>query len=120
MRPHLAPLIVLFLVAACGSTRDAVLVRAMAGLDAASRVFVAQDVAAQDRIVAEAPSHEQGRAALEAYRARRDKVAAGFVLAYSAVAAASVDLTEASLQAALVAGAEVVQAMRALFPGGGR
>jgi hypothetical protein len=65
----------------------------------------------QNEIVARSTSREAGQAALEAHRERRDRVAATFVAAYAAVAAASVDLNAASLERAALAAAAAVRAL---------
>jgi hypothetical protein len=117
---HRIPIVVVLALAAgaaCAS-RDAALSRTMAGIDAAARVLATADAAAQQRIVEEATSEADGRARLGVYRARRAQVEAAFVVAYAAVAAASIDLTEDALRAALSAGGAAVRAVQALATGG--
>jgi len=113
MRPSRLAMI-LTLLAACAAGRQEILSRTMAGVDAASKAFLAYDQHHQAELVDAAISRADGAAALFAYRAKRDKVAAAFIGAYSALAVASVDLSDASLTAAAHATAAMLAAMRNL------
>ncbi len=105
----------LLFVACAGVTRDAVLSRTMAGLQAADKAFVAKDDQIQMDIVASAHDEGDGRNMLAQYRVGpRAKVVAAFTVAYTAVATASVDLTEASLANLVHAAAEAVRALKEL------
>jgi hypothetical protein len=117
-RARLLALALTTLAWACASapSRDAVLSRVQSGLDAAEKVFVARDGDMQMAIVAAASSREDGQAKLAEHRKKRDKIAAAFVFAYGAVAAASVDLTASSLEQAARAAAAAVRALGDLSP----
>lgn len=103
-------------VVACATSRDAVLSRVSSGLEAAQKAFIQADVRNQEAIVAKATSLEEGKKALAAYRDKRDKVAGAFVLAWSAVAAASLDLTEKSFVEAVGAAGAAYRAWKELSP----
>lgn len=107
-------LLILACVAACATSRDAILSRAMAGLSAADKAFVAADARLQDEIVAKADSEADGRRQLAEYRVRRDVVTVAFIGAYTAVAIASTDLNATSLGEAVKAVAGAVAAYRGL------
>lgn len=110
------PALILFALAlvACATSRDAVLSRTLAGLQAADKAFVAHDAELQAEIVAKAESEADGRRELAEYRVRRDKVTAAFIVAYTAVATASVDLTEDSLVQLVRAAAQAIAALKEL------
>lgn len=108
----------LALVACAHVTRDEVLSRTMAGLEAADKAFVAKDDAIQMEIVAKADNEGEGRNALQQYRVGpRAKVVVAFTVAYTAVATASIDLSEASLTQLVHAAAEAIAAFKTLDGG---
>lgn len=104
------PLLLAFVLgaAACAVSRDVVLTKSLAGVNAAREAFVAFDKAHQDGIVADSKTFEGGRLALDAYREQRNKVTIALVAAYGAIAVAAADVTDSK---SLV---EVVDAMTAL------
>lgn len=107
-------------LAGCAATKDQVLTRSLAGVDAAEKAFVAYDHEHQSGIVSGATSREQGEKSLTEYRAQRDKVTAALVAAYGAIAVASSDGSDASIRKTIDAVTAVVAAMRELgvIPGG--
>lgn len=123
MKPNRIVVLALTLcLAACATaTKEQIIARTFAGLQAAEDAFVKGDARRQDAIVEAATSHEQGVAALAAYKAKRDKVAVSFVAAYSAIAVASVDLTDSAITQMVSLAAEVISALRelGLLPSGG-
>lgn len=88
--------LVLLLVAACGTSRDAVLVRTTAGVDAAFAAFKAEDERLQMRIVDGAATRPEAEVKLKEHRAARDKVNHAFVGAYAGIAAAALSPSDAT------------------------
>jgi hypothetical protein len=84
-------LALLVFVGACGASRELVLAKTKAGLDAAREALVQYNAQHEDEIVTNATSHELGAKELADYRAKRANVTKVFVVAYGALAAASVD-----------------------------
>ena len=113
MRAHAFVLVLLFL-AGCAASKDAVLSRSLAGVEAAEKAFLAYDKAHQGGLVDAATSREQGEKSLADYRAQRDKVVAALVASYGAIAVASTDGSDASLRAAVNAMTAMVAALREL------
>ena len=120
MRHAHAFVLVLLFLAGCAASKDAVLSRSLAGVEAAEKAFLAYDKAHQGGLVDSATSREQGEKSLADYRAQRDKAAAALVAAYLAIAVASTDGSEASLKATTDAMVALITAMRELgiIPGG--
>lgn len=116
----LAFVFLLVAVAGCAASRDEVLSRALAGVEAADKSFVGYDKAHQGGIVDSATSREQGERSLAEYRGQRDKVTAAFVAAYGAIAVASVDANDAAIKSTIDTMATLVTALRELgvIPGG--
>lgn len=81
--------IVFVALTGCGpSARVKALKTTLASVDAARAAFVAWDDKTQTQIVDEASSLDEGRARLNAHRAKRDKLTGYFELAYRTLAAA--------------------------------
>lgn len=99
----------------CGpSARTRTLQVTLAATTVAQAGFVAQDAAHQQALVDRATSLDAGRAALGAYRARRDRVGALFVATYRAVAVAATT-QDGDLTDAVTAARELAAALAALF-----
>lgn len=99
----------------CGpSARTRTLQVTLAATAAAQAGFIAQDAAHQQALVDRAASLDEGRAALGAYRTRRDRVVALFIAAYRAVAIAAT-VEEGGLADAVAASRELAAALAALF-----
>lgn len=80
------------LAAACGpDARQRTLTNTLRGVDTARTAFVIADRTAQDVIVAQATSLEEGQRQLTEYRARRQRVVDAFETVYRAIALASLD-----------------------------
>lgn len=102
-----------YLLLACGpSSRGKALRASLVGVDASRDGFLAYDQEAQAKIVADATSLEEGRAALDTYRAERQKVVAAFEVAYRMIALALVD--KADLPAVVEAAASLQDAIDSL------
>lgn len=86
-------LVLVLAFAACGAShREQTIKATLAAVNEARDSFVSLDNAAQQTIVAIAPSYERGLAALLVYRKRREVVVDAFAAAYRAIAqAATVD-----------------------------
>lgn len=115
---------VLFVLAACltacpGSYQRRLNV-ALSGLNAARDGFLIYDDRAQQQIVSQADpaKPEEATAALAAYRAKRDKVTHCFVIAYSALTVAALDLSEKSLAEAMAQAVVLYGEIKALMGGG--
>lgn len=99
---------------ACGpSARERALSYTLAGLNGARSGFVVFDEVAQTHIVDQATSLESGEAALKAYRAQREPVMQAFMIAYSALAAASVDMSVANIAEAAARAKDLYEAVKA-------
>lgn len=110
---HRSPILfVLALVAACATSKDAVLTRTLAGLDAAHTAFEAMDTRRQADLVERAQTMAEGKAALASHRARRDKVEDGFIAAYSALALASLERSDLNLGRLVQLATEAIVAFR--------
>jgi hypothetical protein len=108
------PILVL-LLAACGANpRQEALQTSLTALNTARNGFVAWDKAHQQKIVAGAATYEEGKAAIDAYRAKRAKVVQGFVVAYSALAAAALDDKTSMLIEAAIAAQELYKLIKLL------
>lgn len=76
----------------------------LVALNTARDTFVMWDGQHQKGLVAKAESLEDGKKLLADYRSRRQTVVQGFIVAYSALAAAALeDKTEALIEAAVAA-----------------
>lgn len=106
----------LLLLAACATSKDAVLTRTLAGLDAAHSAFEAMDTRRQADIVERATSLADGKAALLAYRGKRDKIEDGFIAAYAAVGLASVQLSDLTIARLIQISTEAIVAFRGWSP----
>ena len=96
------------------STRTQTLRATLAATNAAQAGFVAQDAAHQQALVDRATSLDEGRAALGAYRTRRDRVVALFIATYRAVAVAAT-VEDAGVSDVVAASRELAAALAALF-----
>lgn len=77
---------------ACGpSARQTALQTSLTALNAARDGFVQWDKQKQTKIVADAKTLDDGKAALKTYRAKRGPIVEGFTVAYSALALAALD-----------------------------
>ena len=120
MKPSTArvPLILAFLLAlsACPGpdAKQKALQTSLTALNAARDGFVVWDKNHQQKIVDEATSLEQGKAALAAYRAKRAPVEQGFVVAYSALATAALERSAAMILEAALAAKEVYKLVKLL------
>lgn len=103
----------LALGAACAG-REKALARTATALDAARYAFVEGDLQRQREIADGAPTLADGQERLRAYRAARAKVSAAFIAAYTALAAASLELTEVSFREAVAAAGTAVRGLREL------
>jgi hypothetical protein len=105
------PLILVFLLAlpACPGpdAKQKALQTSLTALNAAREGFVAWDKNHQQKIVDDATSLDQGKAALAAYRTKRAPVEQGFVVAYSALAVAALEKSAAMILEAALAAKEV-------------
>lgn len=86
--------VLLALIGACGTTREEVLGRTLQGVNAARDGFVQFDKEHQDLIVEKAETFEEGEANLRVYRDKREVVTSAFIVAYSAIAAAAIDVSD--------------------------
>lgn len=89
MRKPATALLLLFLLACGASARERTVATALTTTNAARDSFVAFDAAYQQKIVATATSLEDGRAKLDAYRAKRDPLIQAFATVYRLVATAA-------------------------------
>lgn len=80
----------------------------LVAVDAARDGFVAWDREHQQALVDKATSREEGVAALEQYRGRRQVVVDGFEVTYRALAVAATQTDEPSLKAALEQAAQLL------------
>jgi hypothetical protein len=87
----------------------------LTGVNAARDGFVAWDASHQQQLVAEATTLGAGEEALKSYRASREKVRDGFVLAYQALAVAATQTDDPSLQAALARAGDLIAAVKAFM-----
>lgn len=114
-RVSVLALAVVMMLGACGATaRQRALDTTLAALDAARDGFVAYDSAKQAAIVDAAITKEAGVSALAAWREKRTAVVELFLVAYSALAAACLDATQATLQEAAFAAARAYDAVKHL------
>ena len=100
--------------ACAASTRTQTLQITLAATTAAQVGFVAQDAAHQQALVDRATTLDEGRAALGAYRTRRDRVVALFIATYRAVAVAAT-VAEGGLSDVVAASRELTVALATLF-----
>jgi hypothetical protein len=105
---------ILLLCAACAASKDVVLSKTFAGLNAARDAFVTWDERHQAEIVDAAKSLEEGKAALTSYRAKRTKVKVAFEVAYGAFAVASISGTADAIAKASTAATSLLSALREL------
>ena len=107
---------VVFALTACPGpdAKERALRSSLTALNAARDGFVAWDKDHQQKIVEEATSLEDGKSKLAAYRAKREPVTQGFVVAYSAIAAAALDRSAAMIVEAAVAAKEVYDLVKLL------
>lgn len=93
-RRHVLLVVALLLAAGCGPTAtQRALNTSLAALNAASDGFLAWDEKHQQAIVDGPGTVEEKEAKIAEYRAKRDKVVQGFIVAYGALAAAAADQT---------------------------
>jgi hypothetical protein len=101
--PRIALIFVALLLTGCPSpdAKQKALQASMSALNTARDTFVAWDEHHQHSLVAKAKTFDEGKQSLESYRDQRSKVVQGFVVAYSAIAAAALeDKLEALVEAA--------------------
>jgi len=109
----------LALSAACGpNARQTSLKTSLTALNAARDGFVQWDKTAQAKIVEDATSLDQGKAALKAYRDKREPIIEGFTIAYSALALAALEDNVARLTEAIAAAAALYELIKDLTDGG--
>lgn len=109
-------LFVMSVVVACGAdAKQRTLKTTLVGLNAARDGFVAWDNEHQQHIVDTAQYLQEGQDKLKAYRAKRAKIEAGFVIAYEALATAALDLKAENLLAAITSVTQLYKALRALI-----
>lgn len=102
-------------VSSCGeSSQQKALRVGLYSLNAARDGFVAWDQNRQAAIVAQAKTREEAVTNLTAFRARRDGVADGFMVAYAALALAAVSPTVANLGEAATQAARLYEAIKHL------
>ncbi|UCC72057.1 MAG: hypothetical protein JSV86_17065 [Gemmatimonadota bacterium] len=102
----------------CGPTaKEKALKYSLTGLNAARDGFVVWDEAHQKKIVEDATSLEEGKAALAAYRFKRERVLQSFTVAYSALAVAALDPSAEMLIEALQAAREVYTLIKTFTDG---
>jgi hypothetical protein len=118
-RQSLAAALVVLVAASCGGpdAKQKALRTSLLALNAARDGFVAWDKTHQDKIVADAESYDQGKAALEVYRTKREPVVHGFSAAYSALAAAALDPSLEMVVEAAVAAKSVYDLIKSLTGG---
>jgi hypothetical protein len=109
-------LVLLLALPACPGpdSKQKALQTSLTALNAARDGFVAWDKSHQQKIVDGATSLEQGKAALAAYRAKREPVEQGFVVAYSALAVAALEKSAAMILEAALAAKEVYTLIKLL------
>lgn len=115
LRFLLLPFVLLFAATWCGcgaSARERTIKTTLAAVNETRVAFVVFDRGAQSAIVATAQSFEQGAAALQAYRAKRELVVDAFSFAYRAIATAATLNDERSLTEMISAAAGIVGAVR--------
>lgn len=110
--------VMLAAVPACGEgQRQKTLHAAVISVNVARDGFLAFDKSYQIAIVDKATSREEGQAALDAYRAKREPVAKGFELAYKALALAATQTDDPSYRAALAAAEDIAKTVLELTGG---
>lgn len=97
-----------------GNQRQRALKTSLTAINAARDGFEKWDETQQQKIVAEATSKEAGRAALDEFRAKRDKIFVAFEVAYRAIAGAALQDDELSLKTAQKMANEVIDAISKL------
>lgn len=100
--------------ASCAASRDEVLSRSLAGVEAAEKSFLSYDRAHQGGIVDSATSREQGERSLAEYRAQRDTVVAALIVAYNAIAIASATTTDETIKSTIDAITDLLSSLRRL------
>jgi hypothetical protein len=103
---------VVLAIAGCAVSKDAVLSRSLAGVEAAEKSFHAYDLDHQGGIVDSATTREGAKRSAAEYRMQRDKVSAVIGLAYNAILVAAADGTDEKLKAMTEALAALLSAMR--------
>jgi hypothetical protein len=105
-----------FLLSACPGpdAKQKALQTSLTALNAARDGFLAWDKNHQQKIVDEATSLEAGKAALAAYRAKREPVTQAFVVAYSALAVAALEKSAAMILEAALAAKEAYTLVKTL------
>lgn len=98
--------------AGCAYSKDEVLSRSLAGVEAAEKSFHFYDLDHQGGIVDSATTREGAVRSVAEYRAKRDKVSAVIGLAYNAILVAAADSTDAKIKAITDALAALLSAMR--------
>jgi hypothetical protein len=89
IRPAVTALLLVIVLAACGTARTKALSTSLSALDVAADVVVEVSNKRQEQIVDQATSAEDGRAKLDAFRAARAPVIDVIARAYKAIAAAA-------------------------------
>lgn len=115
MRPlRLVLLVSLCLVACTATQRERTITATLAAVNDARDTFVTIDRAAQNAIVALAPSYERGYAALLVYRKKRELVVEAFAAAYRAIAIAATTDEATAIPNMITAARYVAGALNAL------
>lgn len=119
MRRSLAPLaLLLALLVACGpGAKQRALDTTLSTLNLARDTFQAFDTARQNAIVERAETKAEAEANIAAWREKRDKVVQAFVIAYSALALASLEPTVENLATAAMHAKAVYDAVKELRGG---
>lgn len=103
----------LAVTSACSSSQRGKTIHAtLVAVNAARDGFAAWDRQHQQDLVAAATFKDEARAAVDAYRARRELVVASFEVAYRAIAVAATQSDEISLTAALTRAGELYNALK--------
>lgn len=108
--------ILLGFLPSCGGAgkHENTLKASLISLNAARDGFVAWDREHQDQIVREAPTYVEGRQRLDDYRKDRERVVAGFEIAYRALAVAALKRDDISITLMLAEAKAVYDRIRDL------
>lgn len=119
--PRLVALVLgLAFIFTCGCTRivyNRALEVSLTSLNTTRDGLVAWSEVEQKQIVEQAKSFEEGKAALEQHRQKRDKVVKGLIIAYGALAVASLEPKPENLAIAAGKAAEVYRLVKELMGG---
>lgn len=110
-------IVLALLVAACGpSARQRALSTTLAALDGAREGFVSFDEITQDKILAsidpQTTSLEAAQKKIADYRAKREPVVKAFMIAYSALTTAAINLKDMSFADAIDRAADLYMAIK--------